>query len=46
LAYLVRVCSSGRELVDAGFAGDVDLAVDEDVSGTVPEMRDGAYRNA
>ncbi len=46
LAYLVRGSISGRELVDAGFAGDVDLALDEDVSGTVPEMHDGAYRNA
>lgn len=41
---LVRLSVSGRELVDAGFSGDVDLAIEQDSSATVPMLRDGAYR--
>ncbi|MGI4940503.1 MAG: 2-phosphosulfolactate phosphatase, partial [Janthinobacterium lividum] len=44
LPRLVRLSVSGRELVDDGFPGDVDLALEEDVSGTVPVLVDGAYR--
>jgi phosphosulfolactate phosphohydrolase-like enzyme len=40
---MVRLSVSGRELVDAGCSGDVDLAVEEDVSDTAPMMTDGAY---
>jgi hypothetical protein len=32
----VRLSVSGRELVNSGFPGDVDLAVDQDVSGSTP----------
>jgi 2-phosphosulfolactate phosphatase len=51
-AGLIRLSVSGRELVDAGFPGDVDLAVEQDVSATVPIltggdlMTDGAFRSA
>ncbi len=44
VARLIRLSVSGRELVDRGFAGDVDLAVEEDVSATAPVLRDGVYR--
>jgi 2-phosphosulfolactate phosphatase len=36
-------CESGRELVDAGFPQDVELAAMLNVSGTVPVLRDGAF---
>jgi 2-phosphosulfolactate phosphatase len=43
LARLVRLSVSGLELVDRGFAGDIDLAVEEDVSACAPVLIDGAY---
>ncbi|MBC9208950.1 2-phosphosulfolactate phosphatase [Roseomonas aerophila] len=43
LTRMVRLSVSGRELVDAGYSGDVDLAVEEGVSDTAPLMVDGAY---
>jgi 2-phosphosulfolactate phosphatase len=46
LARLVRLSVSGRELVDRGFAGDIDLAVEEDVSACAPVLIGGAYRAA
>lgn len=36
-------CSSGRELVELGFAGDVLLSAQVDVSNCVPRLVDGAY---
>lgn len=36
-------CSSGRELVEQGFRGDVDIAADFDRSRAVPVLRDGAF---
>jgi 2-phosphosulfolactate phosphatase len=36
-------CESGRELVDAGFPQDVELAAMLNVSRTVPVLRDGAF---
>jgi 2-phosphosulfolactate phosphatase len=42
----VRACHSARELIDAGFAEDVDLAVQRDVSTAVPLLRDGAFTNS
>jgi 2-phosphosulfolactate phosphatase len=36
-------CSSGKELVERGFSGDVELAATLDVSKCVPVLRDGAY---
>lgn len=43
VAGMVRLSVSGRELVDRGFPGDIDLAVEEDVSTSAPILRDGAY---
>lgn len=37
-------CCSGRELVEKGFAQDVNMAAEYDVSDTVPVMSDGAFR--
>jgi 2-phosphosulfolactate phosphatase len=36
-------CSSGKELVEKGFMGDVELAAALNVSECVPVLRDGAY---
>jgi len=43
LAPTVRACVSGRELIARGFAEDVEVALEEDVSDTVPVLRDGAF---
>ena len=39
----LRACASGRELVDAGYPGDVDIAAELDASTAVPVLRDGAF---
>ena len=44
LAHLVRTCASGRELIEAGYGEDVDLALDLDASDGAPLLVDGAYR--
>lgn len=36
-------CTSGRELVERGFARDVELAAEHDVSSVAPRLVDGAY---
>ncbi len=46
LGALIRGSVSGRELSERGFAGDVDIAVQQEVSSAVPILRDGAYQNA
>ncbi len=43
LAELLHRCSSGKELVEAGFAPDVALAARLDVSDSAPILYDGAY---
>ena len=43
LAALLHQCSSGKELVELGFAPDVELACQLDVSDCAPILRDGAY---
>jgi 2-phosphosulfolactate phosphatase len=44
LADILRGCSSGRELVGAGYADDVGIAAELDGSAVVALMRDGAFR--
>lgn len=45
LAQLIRTSVSGCELVDAGFPGDVDIAVEVETSLCVPRLTEGAYRS-
>lgn len=42
----VRRCDSGLELVDLGFAEDVEVAVEVDAGTAVPLLVDGAFRAA
>jgi 2-phosphosulfolactate phosphatase len=42
----IRSCMSGEELVAAGFAEDVDVAVEADASQAVPVLLDGAFRGS
>ena len=44
VADLIRHSASGRELTDAGFVGDVELAVEHGVSLCAPHLIEGAYR--
>jgi 2-phosphosulfolactate phosphatase len=44
LAPRLRACSSGRELIERGFAADIDLAAALDRSPSVPVLVDGAFR--
>ncbi|HET8658264.1 MAG TPA: 2-phosphosulfolactate phosphatase [Micromonosporaceae bacterium] len=46
VAAAVRGCGSGRELFDRGYAPDVEIAVQTDVSGVVPVLRGGAFTAA
>lgn len=39
----IAACSSGRELALLGYAADVEIATQHDVSETVPLLRDGAF---
>jgi 2-phosphosulfolactate phosphatase len=39
----LRECASARELIDMGFARDVELAVTPNVSDAAPILRDGAF---
>lgn len=41
---LIRASVSGRELIDRGFADDVDIAVELEVSHSAPRLIGGAYR--
>ena len=43
LASAMRDSASGRELVAAGFADDVELAADLDATDLVPVLVDGAF---
>jgi 2-phosphosulfolactate phosphatase len=43
LADELPACASGRELVEAGFAGDVEIAAAEDVSTVVPVLAGDAF---
>jgi 2-phosphosulfolactate phosphatase len=46
LATVLKECASGRELVELGFARDVELAAELDATGLVPVLRDGAFTTA
>jgi 2-phosphosulfolactate phosphatase len=39
----IETCGSGRELVNRGFADDIDLAADLNASECAPRLVDGAY---
>jgi 2-phosphosulfolactate phosphatase len=45
LADLVRGSVSGAELIGRGYAGDVDMAIEYDVSAAAPLLQNGAYSN-
>lgn len=40
---LLRSCASAREIIDRGYAADVELAVDFDCSDVVPVLENGQY---
>jgi 2-phosphosulfolactate phosphatase len=42
----IRSCVSGRQLLARGFGEDVDVAVDADVSSTLPLLTNGVFVNA
>jgi 2-phosphosulfolactate phosphatase len=46
LAASLRDCASGRELVDAGFADDVEVSAELDVSDVVPVLSGGQFRDS
>lgn len=46
LGSLLAECASGRELRERGFAIDVQLAAELDVSAAAPELRRGAFMRA
>ena len=46
VAAALRGCASGRELTDAGFAEDVEVAAGLDVSDVVPVLVDGEFARA
>ncbi len=46
LSHRLRICSSGRELIERNFEADVELAADCHVSRCTPELRDGEYVDA
>ncbi|REE94536.1 2-phosphosulfolactate phosphatase [Paenibacillus taihuensis] len=43
IAMTLQQCSSGRELIEKGFAQDVDLASELNVSEAAPVFQGGAY---
>jgi 2-phosphosulfolactate phosphatase len=45
-AEAVKASASGLELIQAGFAADVDVAVESDQGTGVPVLSDGAFRDA
>jgi 2-phosphosulfolactate phosphatase len=44
VGHLIRASVSGHELIEGGFAGDIDIAVALDVSTCAPLLTRGAYR--
>jgi 2-phosphosulfolactate phosphatase len=46
LGSVIQQCSSGRELIERGFPGDVELAVQANCSTAVPLLHNGMFINA
>jgi 2-phosphosulfolactate phosphatase len=46
LPQTLRHCGSGKELIKRGFAADVELAAEFNVSSNVPCLRDRAFAGA
>jgi 2-phosphosulfolactate phosphatase len=44
IAELIRASVSGRQLIDGGYPGDVEIALEQNVSTRAPILIDGAYR--
>jgi 2-phosphosulfolactate phosphatase len=44
--HALAACASGRELIDAGFAADVDVAAEADAADAVPLLVDGSFQDA
>lgn len=44
VSQLVRTCASAREIIDRGFATDVELAIEFDCSNVAPILECGEYR--
>ena len=42
---MIRDSQSGQELIEAGYAGDVEIAMEMDVSHTVPLLQSDGYSN-
>ena len=42
---MVKQCSSGKELIERGFEQDIDLALQINVSNSVPTLINGMYKN-
>ena len=43
---VIRDSQSGRELIDAGYSGDVEIAIEMDASRTAPLLRTDGYSSA
>ena len=43
---VIRDSQSGRELIEAGYAGDVEIAIEADASSVAPLLRSDAYVDA
>lgn len=43
---VIRHSQSGRELIDSGYAGDVEIAIEAGVSSVAPWLQDDAYVDA
>ena len=46
LSQIIRDSVSGRELIEGGFPRDVEIALEQGASRTVPLLREGAYQTA